>query len=131
MTSGKDASGLFRATGAAGYYEDALLATAEQAIGDEIVSVKTAVDVTLTGSLTQVEVHPKVATISGGRTVHFRVTGTDENGLELQGLVVLWSVADKRMGTIDPFGNFTAGSAPGLYEDAILAEVRQTIPVLD
>ena len=125
-----DVTGSFR-SGAPGFYEGGLQVTAEQTIGDEVISVTTAVDVTVMGSLTHVEIQPSIATIALGRTVHFRVTGTDENGLELQGLVVLWSVADKRVGVIDPFGNFTAGSAPGLYEGAILVEIRQSIPVRD
>ena len=67
-------------------------------------------------------------TIPSGRTVHFGVTGRDENGIVLPGLVARWSVSAVEIGTIDAFGNFTAGEVPGLYQDAIRAEVVQTLP---
>ena len=69
-----------------------------------------------------------MATLAPGKTVHFSLTGWDENDIHLPGLVVLWSVSDESIGDIDAFGNFTASETPGLYQDAIRAEVIQTLP---
>lgn len=123
-----DDQGILRATGGPGRYPDALRVIAEQQIGDEITVKTGSVDVIITGNLSQLEVQPTLVTIPSGRTVHFGVTGRDENGIVLPGLVARWSVSAVEIGTIDAFGNFTAGEVPGLYQDAIRAEVVQTLP---
>ena len=46
----------------------------------------------------------------------------------LPGLIVRWSLSDESIGTIDAFGNFTAGDEPGLFQDAVRAEVIQRLP---
>ena len=111
-------------------YPNAPLVTARQVLGEEQSTKTRFVDVIVTGSLERLEVHPRLATIAAGRTNHFSVTGWDENEVILSGLVVRWSVSDERVGTIDVFGNFTAGDTPGLYQDAISVEVIQTLPNL-
>ena len=68
-----------------------------------------------------------LAVVASGRTVHFSITGWDENNNILPGLVVIWKVTDESVGTIDAFGNLTAGQVPGLYQDAIRAEVIQQL----
>ena len=123
-----DDQGILRATGGPGRYPDALRVIAEQQIGDEITVKTGSVDVIITGNLSQLEVQPTLVTIPSGRIVHFGVTGRDENGIVLPGLVARWSVSAVEIGTIDAFGNFTAGEVPGLYQDAIRAEVVQTLP---
>ena len=124
-----DQFGSFEATFIPGSYPGALLVTVSQQLDEETITKTTAVDVTVTGRVARVEVHPSLATIVPGRTVHFTAIAWDENGVRLQGLVVLWRVSDRAVGTIDPFGNFTAGDAPGLYQGAIRAEVKQTLPI--
>ena len=78
-----DDHGSFMARGAPGTYREALRVTAEQQYGEEIVSKTEYVDVIITGVLSQVDIHPKLATMSPGRTVHFSVTGRDQNGVKL------------------------------------------------
>lgn len=121
-------TGSFQAGSTPGFYAGALLLTAEQTVGDETSTRTRSVDVVISGTLSRAQAHPSLATIAPGRSVHFSLTGWDENDIRLPGLVVLWSVADERVGIIDPFGNFTAGAAPGLYEGAIRAEVIQRLP---
>ena len=121
-----DDYGTFEATGAPGWYPEALRVNAQQRIDDELITKSASIDVVITGTLTQVQVLPKLATIAPGRTVHFRASGIDENGIGLPGLVLLWSVDDDRIGTVDVFGNFTAGDQPGLYENAIRVRAIQT-----
>ena len=123
-----DEHGSFVAFGAPGRYPGALVATVEQHIGDDIHVRTASLDVTITGVLSEVEITPSLATISQGRTTHFRITGRDENGVPLSGLVVRWSIGDERIGTIDDFGNFTAGDQTGVYQDSIRARVMQTLP---
>ncbi|MDA1348106.1 MAG: hypothetical protein O3A47_04455 [Chloroflexi bacterium] len=124
-----NANGSFVATGAPGHYPAALVATVEQSLGDDIVVRTASVDVTITGTLTEVEISPTVTTLAPGRTAHFRVTGRDENGVLLTGLVVRWSLYDDRIGTIDAFGNFTAGEELGVFQASIRARVNQTLPI--
>ena len=123
-----DDHGSFKATGDSGIYPDAIAVTAEQPLDGEGVTKTRTLDVTITGRLTQLQVYPTLATIAPGRTVHFRVAGLDEKGHPLSGLVVIWKVSDEGIGTMDHFGNFTAGEVPGVYESAIRAKVIQTLP---
>ena len=121
-------NGNFTAGHTPGIYPKALVVTARQALGEEELTRTTSVDVIVTGALARIELHPRLATIAAGRTNHFTITGWDENEVILSGLVVRWSVSDELVGTIDLFGNFTAGDVPGLYQDAISVEVMQTMP---
>ena len=123
-----DENGSFTATGSPGSYPDALRVTVEQKLGDEVITRTASVGVVITGTLAELEIHPALATITPGRVAHFGVTARDENGVPLSGLVVIWRVSDEAIGQIDAFGNFTAGASPGLYEDAIRAEVSQVLP---
>ena len=122
-----DEHGSFEATGSPGKYPDALRVTVEQELDGQVITKTASVDVVITGTLTEVEMQPRLATISPGRTVHFRVAGRDQNGVPLTGLVVLWSLAGETLGRIDAFGNFTAGEELGMFPDAIRAKVLQTI----
>ena len=124
-----NANGTFIATGAPGHYPAALVATVEQSLGDSIVVRTASVDVTITGTLTEVEISPTVTTLAPGRTAHFRVIGRDENGVSLTGLVVRWSLDDDRIGTMDAFGNFTAGEELGVFQASIRAKVNQTLRI--
>ncbi|MCI0439575.1 MAG: hypothetical protein L0177_10655 [Chloroflexi bacterium] len=123
-----DENGSFVAEAAPGRYPRAIRVTASQQLEDGAFTVSESVDVTITGTLARVEIQPQIPTIAPGRSIHFSVRGWDENGVEIAGLVALWSVSDESIGEIDAFGNFTAGDSPGLYEGAIKAEVIQKIP---
>jgi hypothetical protein len=122
-----DSLGNFTASGGPGRYTGALRVVVSQELGSEVVARSKSVDVTITGALAHLEIHPQQATIEPGRTVHFSVTARDENGILLPGLVVRWSVSRKDIGAIDAFGNFTAGANPGLHQDAIKAEATQRL----
>ena len=111
-----------------GTYPEALRVTVEQRLGDEVITRTRTVNVIVTGTLSTAEAHPTLATVTPGKTVHFSLAGWDQNGVEIPGLVVIWSVSDESIGTIDAFGNFTAGQVAGMYEHAIRAEVIQKLP---
>lgn len=111
-----------------GIFPESVQVTASQTLGEETVIRTELVDVIITGALTKALVHPSLAIIDPGRTVHFSLTGYDSNLIELSDLVILWSVSDDDIGTIDHFGNFTAGQTSGMYQEVIQAEVVQTLP---
>ena len=121
-------NGAFKAGTTPGLYTNAVRVVVEQQLGDETIVRERYLDVVVTGALTYAQLQPTLVTVAPGRTVHFSLTGWDENLVVLPGLVVLWSITDENIGTIDAFGNFSAGSAPGLYEDAIRAEIVQILP---
>ena len=121
--------GAFRAGAVPGTYIDALEVSATQDLGDEIVTKSTLVDVIVTGRLLQASITPSTAIIKTKRIVHFGASGTDEAGNVLDGMVVVWRVLDDDVGTVDSFGNFLAGTKPGLYENVLQAEVIQTLPI--
>ncbi len=122
------ATGGFTAGTVPGTYTEALRVTVEQRLDEEVVTRSKTVEVVITGTLSGALVQPTLAVVATGRTVHFSLTGWDENNFVLPGLVVIWKVTDDSVGTIDAFGNFTAGHAPGLYQNAIRAEVVQKLP---
>ena len=124
-----DEQGYFKATGLPGIYHEALEVTVRQTNDDDAQSVTRSetVDVIITGSLVSVSVAPALMAIAPGHAAHFSTIGRDQNGILLPGLVTRWKVIDESAGTIDAFGNFTAGPTPGYYEDAISGEVIQTI----
>ena len=124
-----DEQGYFKATGPLGIYHEALEVTVRQTNDNDAQSVTRSetVDVIITGNLVSVDVAPALMAIASGHTSHFSTTGRDQNGISLPGLVTRWNVNDGSAGTIDAFGNFTAGPTPGYYEDAVSGEVIQTI----
>ena len=111
-----------------GIYPGAVRVTARQIFEGEIIERVDVVHVLITGTLTRTDLQPAVAVIAPGRTVHFSLSGWDENDLLLYGLVVLWSVTDDRAGSIDILGTFRVGDVPGTYPNAIRAEVVQRLP---
>lgn len=124
-------AGSLKLTGEPGIYTRALKVTAMQGVGDESITLTRLIDVIITGRLSTVIIEPDLATVVPGRTIHFAVSSRDQQGNDLTGLTVLWRVTDPSAGTIDPFGNFTAGGAEGLYENSIVAEVIQSLPLPD
>ena len=123
-----EANGAFVASAYPGVYPAALKVVAQQRFNDQDIIATAVVDVTVTGTVTDVTISPLLATIATGRTVHFDLTAWDENGIELPGLLVRWRLSDEAIGLIDRSGNFTAGDKPGLFENSITAEVIQTLP---
>jgi len=122
-----DVNGSFKASGVPGIYKDALQVTVQQLLEHEIVIQTQKVDVIITGTLTSVGIRPTLATVSPGKTIHFDLNLRDEFGTPLSGLSVEWSVSNPEIGSIDGFGNFTAGKIEGLFENAIRAVITQTL----
>ena len=122
-----DLFGSFKATGLPGIYESAVRATVTQKLDGELITKSAFVDINIIGLLTDVSVDPDLATATAGKSVHFSAVGFDENGLSIPGLLVRWRLSNPHLGSIDPLGNFTASATPGLYTDAIIATVTQTI----
>ena len=125
-----DQLGAFVAGHTPGVYKDVVQVTATQESDGMVIAKTSKIDVVITGQLTSAAVNPTAAVIAPGKMVHFKIVGRDENGVGLPGLVVIWSVEDESIGTIDGFGNFLSGTKPGLYESAIKAEVIQKLPYL-
>ena len=123
-----NSNGSFKAGYTPGIYHDALAVTVQQQLDSDIVTKISTANVIISGPLTQLKISPPLATIVPGRAIHFSVIGKDKYIVSLPGLVVRWHVSDADVGTIDPFGNFIAGETPGLYKDAVIAEVIQNIP---
>lgn len=122
--------GAFVAGKTPGTYPDSIKVTATQETNGDVVSKASSVNVVITGQLTSASVSPAVAVIAPRQRLHFSLVGRDENGVELPGLVVIWSVEDDSIGSIDPFGNFLSGANPGLYENVVTAEVIHKLPHL-
>ena len=122
-----DQDGIFTAGAVPGVYKWSIRAIAEQRDGSETIVKTAGVDIVITGTLSSSAVSPVLATIAPGRLVHFKLTGWDENDVALPGLVIRWTVTDSNAGTVDVFGNFRAGDIPGMYLDAIRADVIQRI----
>ena len=122
-----DQFGSFRASSQPGIYKSAVRVTVTQKLDGELITKSAFVDVNITGALTDVIVEPDVAAVMEGETVHYSAVGFDENGLVIPGLLVRWSLANPDLGAIDPVGNFTASSIPGLHTAAIIATVIQTV----
>ena len=80
---------------------------------------------TITGKLNKLEIYPNTAILNPGDTVHFSISGWDENNVELSNLVTRWYPVNEDIGKIDAYGNFTAGTSPGLFEDIVKAKVYQ------
>ena len=87
--------GAFTAGNTPGTYPDALRVTVVQRLGDETTTRTRSVKVIITGALFAAAIHPALAVVAPGKTVHFNLTGLDENGVKLLGLVVVWRVADE------------------------------------
>ena len=122
--------GAFVAGETPGTYPDSIKVTATQETNGNVVSKASSVNVVITGQLTSASINPAVAVIAPRQRLHFSLVGRDENGVELPGLVVIWSVEDDSIGSIDPFGNFLSGANPGLYENIVTAEVIHKLPHL-
>ena len=123
-----DELGRFKSFNTPGIYPDAIRVVAAQQVKGDVVTKTKALDVTITGTISKIEILPEIATIAPGCTVHFRAKAYDENGVLLSGLVMLWKVSDNSIGTIDVFGNFTANEVPGMYENVIQVEAIQRLP---
>jgi len=89
-----------------------------QAMADSVTD--TATVVFSAGELAQVVVTPSEVTLAPNGAQQFAAAGYDAYGNEVD-ITPTWSVADPAAGTIDATGLFTAGTAVGVYPDAVVA----------
>lgn len=120
--------GGFKAGSTPGIYNNAVRVTVSQELENEEITATDTVDVIITGTLAKSKIQPFQPSVSTGKTIRFTLKGWDTNDILLNNLVVKWSVADQKAGTIDALGNFRAGETPGLYTNVIRAEIVQQIP---
>ena len=124
-------SGSFKVGTNPGVYKEAIRVIVSQKMGDETVIIDDTADLIITGTVEYAEIHPSHTSVTTGQVIHFSTKGWDENSVLLHNFIVKWSVTNPLAGTIDALGNFRAGETPGVYTDAIRAEIVQQIPNLD
>lgn len=76
----------------------------------------------IAGDPFKVRVHPASATVTIGQKQQFKALVSDRCGNSLTGVPVTWSVTDKKAGTIDAAGLFTAGTLAKAFPRAIKAK---------
>ena len=55
-----------------------------QLIGNRVIERSEYVGLTITGTLSEINITPQIATLSPGRTARFRINGIDENGVPVK-----------------------------------------------
>ena len=123
-----DVNGGFQASDDPGIYPESVQVVITQEIDGIATTMAETVGVTIAGSMARAEVQPELVTLAPGQSVRLLVIAVDENGARLPGLSVEWAVSDESIGTIDSFGNFTAGDVTGMFADAITVRLVQTLP---
>ena len=102
-------------------------------------NVSTDPEFTLPGPLHHVGVTPSAASVVAGASQQFTATAYDIDNNPIPGVTFNWSLASPAAGTISTTGLFTAGSTPGIYDNAVVASagavpgtasVIVTVPVL-
>jgi hypothetical protein len=108
-------SGAFTAGTVAGSFTDSVTATAEGVSGKASLTIAA-------GPAAKVAVTPATITIAPGGQSSFTAKVEDSYG-NVRADTVSWSVSPQAAGSVDASGNFTAGSAVGVYPDAVTASV--------
>ena len=94
--------------------------------GGDAITVEAAADVQILRSdplkLGAVQPVPRTITLPRSGVAIFTATVQDREGRHLTGLELRWRMRDNRAGAVTEHGVFTAGLAPGVYEDAIVVE---------
>ena len=114
-------SGLFTAGEVTRTFSDAVEVQVSE--GDLVRTVVASVTIT-PSLLEQVIIAPNPAEIGMEMTQQFVAVGADQYGNRISDLAFSWSVQNGS-GIIDKTGLFTAGTAPGTYEDTVKAEAIQ------
>ncbi|MDA0798288.1 MAG: hypothetical protein O2884_06435 [Chloroflexi bacterium] len=110
---------------APGHYVDALslLITA----ADGTLSTVTR-SITVSGSLTRIEITPKRATLAAGNPVLFVAQAFDEANTRLSDVSFRWSVVDGGSGSITSGGLYIAEDDPGLSVGIVKVVASQRVP---
>jgi len=122
------AYGRFTAGSVVGGFPDSVRVIATQESPNGTVSAEGAITVMvieprLGRTLFSAHVLPSsVALVSGQRFVFIGVI-FDQFGKGIVAVNTTWEVVDPRAGSIDEFGIITAGATPGIYPDAVRAQV--------
>lgn len=127
-----DRPGRFIAGQQAGRYTEALRITATQGSGPDRISLSTTVDVTVTSpvpltALAAADVTPAAITLAPGQRFPFSARGLNVDGRTVA-VSVAWEVLTPTAGAISKLGVFVAGQAPGIYRNAVRAQVVQQFP---
>jgi hypothetical protein len=69
-------------------------------------------------------IFPSRLELSPGQSESLVVVGTDQTGAPLSGLRVRWRLDSQGLGQVSATGRVTAGSLPGVYANAIIAEIE-------
>ena len=123
--------GVFTAGAEPGVYQDAIVVTAVQRVGDrEFTSQGTASVVVVSAGrvgerLASVTLFPSISRVRPGAQVLFQAIALSETLGFIQGVDLRWRVTDPRAGTIESNGIFLAGDTPGIYENAIEVQARK------
>jgi hypothetical protein len=84
--------------------------------------------VVLPNPLAAVEAIPGHLLLAGGETFILRAIATDAGDRITGGVTIEWQVMDPVVGSVDRYGQFKAGRAPGTFVDSIKVIARQQTP---
>lgn len=127
-----DQTGSFRAGQEPGVYTDALRVTARHTSGNRTSVEETSASIVIhepepLPRLAEVAIQPKSTVVTSGNTVLFLARPRDERGLPLPPDNISWSLADPRVGTMEPNGLLRVTAEPGVYRAAVRVTAKQTV----
>ncbi len=80
------------------------------------------------GEVRQVSIFPGRVVLASGKSSRVSVVSLDSRGFRQRDVTVRWSLAEE-VGRITQFGKVIAGDTPGIYREAIRADVSQETEV--
>jgi hypothetical protein len=122
-----DTYGQFKAGRTPGTFADSIRVVARQQTPNGAIEVESLSSVTITGQMTTLEIVPANATVKAGQAIQFRAIARDENGVQIPGVLLDWSVAESTAGRIGLGGLFEAGKTPGTFPGAIRVRATQRL----
>jgi hypothetical protein len=122
-----DILGQFKAGWSSGTFPDSIKVFARQQTPDGVIEVESLASVTITGRMTTLEISPANAIVKAGEAIQFRAIARDENGVQIPGVLLDWSVSEGAAGRIGLGGVFEAGQTPGTFTGAIRVRATQRL----
>ena len=125
-------TGEFVAGSTVGVYPHAVKAVGIQTIDGRVVTFEATATVSVAEPqsvrrLSFAHAPIEVVTLKPYQSNVLAAVGLDDEGAAVPQVKVEWTMADPRAGSVDPFGLFTAGAAPGIYPRAVTATVSQEL----
>jgi len=111
--------GAFIATGVPGKYPNALTASVSSDDSGTNIGFSTQLSISIAGEIEEIIIIPENAVVQAGKSITFRAIALDKNRTAIPSVIWSWRVNDSAAGTISPLGLFSAGSAPGEFENLI------------